>query len=691
MSRRFWIVLVALHVMHGPLAADTSRPGATLADLAAAIDRPTVGTVLDLGGGPLALPSGQILPDAGTRVHQLLADGRPCGLYVAGPATFSHRVEDSMSIPVARRNLDRASKLAVRDLDSGGFEITERLKDAVIWTLDLSATVDEASAAGPAFPEWVGERLDRSFMEQPSMLLLTHRGLGVQGAVYALMRGEKEELRLRRDPGVSATEALYRLEYERTSPHPVYKNRWYPQRLVTTPVSRQWWERFPAALVATREVLEVDNPQKEQVIVRATSTLQAAVEGVSVWAVDLWTDVVADRDERPVTIRKVEVDGKPADFLHSRDALLVQLPAPMARGAETTVVVEHEGELAIRPGGDNFWSLGTAPWYPQPPLNGELATVEISVRVPDDFVPMASGEVVERRTVDGYAHLRTRVDKPSQFPVVAAGNYEIFSDTEDGVTCHVATYSGGKEKGARKLIKNFFAARKYFEELFDVPYPFTEFTIVEVNAWGFGQAPPGLIFITKEALQAHPTSAIGRLASQDLNKRFIHEVAHAWWGHVAKMDSLEEQWVTESFANYTAAMGLRAMYGGRKGKKAFDAAIDEWHGTSRRVDEGGSVYLANFFAGEGWSDSEARYLLLYNKGAAVLHAVRLKLQADLGDEAAGDRAFVSFLRSVLKNFTFQWAHTRHMVTILGQISGSDWQPFFDRYIYGTELPPIDDD
>ena len=48
-----------------------------------------------------------------------------------------------------------------------------------------------------------------------------------------------------------------------------------------------------------------------------------------------------------------------------------------------------------------------------------------------------------------------------------------------------------------------------------------------------------------------------------------------------------------------------------------------------------------------------------------------------------------FLKTVVKNFDRKPASTRHLAGILGQMTGADWRPFFDRYVYGTEMPPID--
>ena len=227
-----------------------------------------------------------------------------------------------------------------------------------------------------------------------------------------------------------------------------------------------------------------------------------------------------------------------------------------------TVKVVNEGGLAARYRGDNFWSLGTWPWYPQPDLNGELATFDLEVKVPIKYTPFASGQVVsEGDEDDAYSVVKTRLDKPMQFPVVAAGKYTVYSDTRDGITCRVATYASRNEKGARRLIDNFFAAADFYQGIFGIPYPFDGFTVIERNNWGFGQAPPGIIFITKEAFDFNPTiDRTSQFFSQGVNERYLHEIAHAWWGHVIKMDSFEEQWLTESFADYSAALCMEAMH-----------------------------------------------------------------------------------------------------------------------------------
>lgn len=74
-----------------------------------------------------------------------------------------------------------------------------------------------------------------------------------------------------------------------------------------------------------------------------------------------------------------------------------------------------------------------------------------------------------------------------------------------------------------------------------------------MNAYAWGQAPPGMMFITKEAFNPL-INATGRYYSKGVNQRFAHEIAHQDWGFVVKMGSREEQWITEAFSEFATIL-----------------------------------------------------------------------------------------------------------------------------------------
>ena len=79
---------------------------------------------------------------------------------------------------------------------------------------------------------------------------------------------------------------------------------------------------------------------------------------------------------------------------------------------------------------------------------------------------------------------------------------------------------------------------------------------------------------------------------------------------------------------------------------------------------------------EAYSD---RFGLLYGKGPLMLHALRQEL---------GDQVFFTLLKSFISNFRFKWAETAQFIRITSVIAKKDYQPWFDRYLLGTESPKL---
>lgn len=657
-----------------------------LAAWAQAVDTPTIGGSVTLDG-PLDLGWITVEPGAGCTVRELRANGSRCGLFFDGPANLVVRVTDRFMVPVATRNIKHATSLKRASGEDGSLRIVEPLKGAVVWGLELP--VPAAVGGGERatqFPGWLSKILDDPVFGHPSHELAEQAFAGAHGTVYAIFHGVHDDLLLDQNPVIDQLEELNVIK-EVPTRDPVNGGRAYLLPVAAQPMGRHWWDHVTAPMVATAEDLSVNNTKDQRVTFRAKTKLRTTRGGVGLWRVSLVQRTYKERNVYPVTVRSVLVDGKPAPWVHRDGELLVRLyPAPAA-GATVEVDVEYEGDFAIRPSGDAYWTLGTWPWYPQPSLNGELASLDIRVTVPDSLTAFASGDTLSRGTGDGKKLLHTHLDGPVQFPVVAAGDYHVFSDTRDGVKCDVATYVFGKKKAAKRLLDFFFTTIKVYEGYFHTPYPYKEMHIVEINQWGWGQAPPGVIFITQEAFSPL-SNTINQIFSQGVNERIAHEIAHSWWGHVVKMDSMEEQWLTESFAEYSAALLLRSAAGSdRKGKRLFTKVLNSWISGTAMLGDGASIYLHGYMAANDEADTMDKIRVLYNKGPLVLHAIRLRLEKKLGAKR-GDRFFWALFRAFLKHDGGGFGSTEDLVGILNRITGDDWHPWFERYVYGSETPTL---
>jgi aminopeptidase N len=265
----------------------------------------------------------------------------------------------------------------------------------------------------------------------------------------------------------------------------------------------------------------------------------------------------------------------------------------------------------------------------------------------------------------------------------------VVEEKEGDRTVRVASYGGGKERASRQLGNNLYAAVDFYQQLFGIDYPFPEVLVLEINAWGFGVAPAGMIFITREAYD--PIGHVrNRFFSEGVNERYVHEVAHGFWGHVSRAASAEEAWLNESFAEYSAALCLQGVLGGKAGEREFNKLLREWVSLSKQIGDGASLYLAQRLSAKEGDDSAARdyAYLVYARGPLVLHALRQELARRQGGPEQGDRYFFALLRAFLQHVESGWGETRHLVGILNQITGSDWQPGFELNYYGTEAPEV---
>jgi len=702
MKTRYFCSLLALALSLPAFAAEPAASSLDPAALGAAIEHPTVVREIPLGAA-LALGHGELRAQPGAKVYLLAADGVACGFWLQGPATFTYRVTDRFSEPVAARNLKSASSL-VATRDGGVLEVVLKLEEAVVWGWDvLSVSPPAAGEKLPVpFSPWATSVLGKMFTANPARDLSLARANGGKGYVNALLRSDKGDFVLDSDPRANVrSEGLAELE-SLPAPWGDRAGRLRQRQLVTQPLGRNWWDPVTAPYSVPEVSSEIVNDRGTHVVVTSKSKVVSASAGLRLLTFGIG-EYVIDQDGRvrPVAVQRVQVDSQPAPFRFFRGDLLVALPRPLAAGESVMVEAVVEGEFAQRPGGDNYFDLGAGQISPVPG-DGALdqASYEIRVEVPKPFVPFASGETVESGSSETTHWLRSRLEGAFRYPVVLAGKYQSVTEEQNGYKAVVSTYAKPKEAAARRLAKNFFAAKSCYENWFGVPYPFRELDVLEINDWGYGVAPAGVIYITKEAFNSATTARatagdedeafLNAATSRGINERFAHEVAHGYFPHIVQLASGQDAWLSESIADYVSATCIqRTSPNAKEGQRRFDLALREWKNGARTLKAGASIYLADSLAFEDEADGMDRQNLLYAKGPLVLHAIRGELARLKGGADQGDALFLSFLRALVRNFTYKQAETRMLPAILHQMTETDWQPFFEKYVYGTEMPPLD--
>jgi hypothetical protein len=642
---------------------------ASPADLLRNLRTPSLGApaavnnvVVSIGHLKLTLASGS--------AAKVNAGSDTIGVFFKGSGSFEY-VAEPTEMPVVTRNVksDAHVKLAGNTISD---DFTEVL---LLGTADVLPSVGESGGASLAEAFKTHEDLfDRAQVEPPAHLLAVYK-LGLPGKVaYAEIVTPRDNLAYADDPADGQEEWL-----ESLHPIPGYKgDKTVEQWLITTTLSRQPVGRdiktyakpvFTVTALDYSLVADGDNAKLEM-----TETIVPRIPGQHAFRFGLENQLVVKANTAPRRLRLLSAtddQGHALSFSHDHDNLLLVTAAPVT--APIKVKFSIEGDFLIREGGDNAWQLANFHWYPEP-LNwaANNYTVHSVVKVKKPFVPIVPGETISRKEEGDYTVTENRIDKLIQFPNVQGGKYFIVEEKRGELTIRVATYGMRNDRAAKQLTDLAFGIIDYYQ-FFLGSFPWKEFNIVQVNSYGYGQAPAATMFITNEAFNPTLGDEDEQWYSEGINERFAHEIAHQYWGHVVKMPSGEEQWLTETFAEYSAALFLKKY----KSEAVFTRMANTWRANAKQSAAIAPIPYANRIGGDPTLASSARWRLLYNKGPALLSAIHKQL---------GDEKMLIFLKSYQKSFLGKFGTTKDVAGLLSFMTKQDWNPFFDQYYWGLAMP-----
>ena len=314
-------------------------------------------------------------------------------------------------------------------------------------------------------------------------------------------------------------------------------------------------------------------------------------------------------------------------------------------------------------------------WYPRP-SNEDFATARVSLETPAGWLGLTGGELLASRTEGGRTRSEYRLEQPGKFVTAIVGRLTDVGLRQEGEQA-LRGYAGPRTRG--ETLEHMQAAQEmlafYAGRFGPSPYPTLGLVVAEGDTPG-GHSPPGLLY-----LQVRPPVLRGRALPDDpanfgdLRGFFLaHETAHQWWGQGTAPANYRERWLSEAWAQYSAALWLRE----RLGEGAFRSMMDRMARWATRYDSSGPIHLGQRL-GHLKQDGRVFRAVVYDKGAWVLHMLR---------GVVGDGAFFGGARAFLERFRYGKAGTEDLRVALEGASGRDLRPYFERWIYGTGLPVL---
>lgn len=411
-----------------------------------------------------------------------------------------------------------------------------------------------------------------------------------------------------------------------------------------------------------------------------TLQLMPSAQDVSASAED-GTALTVFRDH--IGKRSINVDNKYFD-----DEFLVVLDKPLLRGEKKRIRFEYQLETAN-------YAPGRA-WYPTVPDTFDqkhTARLELTVRRKNEL--RAMGKMEKRSDTPDSETSVWVIDRPAKMITFStATRFEEVRVNPAGIPPVVSFGPDIQFTNTAKL-RNVAAdvanSMQYFQQLLGSNVAGEQFYVTSIAA-GHGQAFDGFLHMTEWTYEGeHP-------GASELFR--AHEVAHSWWGHKVGWKSYRDQWLSESFAQYSSMMFVRDFVKG--GDKHFEEILRSYEGIVKGNLAGGfSKFnrpdLIEMHApdrkrlgpiGHGYRASTveipAGYTIqAYYKGPLVVHMLRTLL----GYRTGNDEMFIKIMRDFLREHDGRAASTEDFRRVLERnLNGADMGWFFNSWIYGAEIP-----
>jgi ABC-2 type transport system permease protein len=278
------------------------------------------------------------------------------------------------------------------------------------------------------------------------------------------------------------------------------------------------------------------------------------------------------------------------------------------------------------PGADQFNYLGH---------DADWVTAEITVTTDADQIPIAPGYAVSEVVKDGRRTVRFAAESPVLYFFSAlSARYAVSTVNYKGVAIRVY-YDPKHPWNVARMQRTMEAGLDYYNANYS-PYQFHQVRVLEFPApqgsfaesFGAGTIPwsEGIFFIAdqRDPSKVDMVTYVG-----------AHELGHQWWAHqVIGADEQGDTMLSETLAQYSAAMVMKHMYGPYMMRKFLRFELDNYLRA-----RGGSVLEE-----QPLERVEDQPYIHYRKGSVVMY----RLQDQIGEDNVNKA-----LRMLLHDFAFK--------------------------------------
>ena len=303
-------------------------------------------------------------------------------------------------------------------------------------------------------------------------------------------------------------------------------------------------------------------------------------------------------------------------------------------------------------------------WFPCFDYPGQLATSEIKVKVPSQYMAISNGELVsvEEATASKIYHWHQKQVHPTYLMTLAVGDFAELKDTwrDIPVTYYVEK---GKEVSAKISMGKTPRMVEYLSDKYGYDYPFPKYAQVCVGDFIFGGMENTSTTLLTDRCLLDERAAIDNRNTESL---VLHELAHQWFGDLVVIKHWSHAWIKEGMASYAEVLWTEEEYG------QDDAAYYLLGEARSYLAEDSSRYRRPIVTNIYREAIELYDRHLYEKGACVYHMIRGIL---------GDQLFDKAIQTFVNDNAHQTVETIDLLRAIDKATGYNLAGLFDQYVF----------
>jgi len=384
-------------------------------------------------------------------------------------------------------------------------------------------------------------------------------------------------------------------------------------------------------------------------------------------------------DAVDLEINSVSIEGISQPFDYNRQQLSINLLKPTTN-TPISLAINYQARQPQR----GMYFVGPDQYYPNKPIQvwtqgededsrfwfpcfdypGQLATSEIRVKVPQNYLAISNGELIATEEIgtEKIYHWSQKQIHPTYLMTLAVGDFAELKAFWHDIPVNYYVEKGREEDGLRSMEKTPRMV-DFFSRKFGYPYPYPKYAQVCVDDFIFGGMENTSTTLLTDRCLLDERASLDNMRTESL---VAHELAHQWFGDLVVIKHWSHAWIKEGMASYAEVLWVEEEYSKEDGAYYLLGEARSY------LDEDANRYRRPIVTNVYREAIELYDRHLYEKGACVYHIIRTILGEELFDKA-------------IHNFVNQNAHktveTIDLLRAIEQSTGYNLMPIFDQYVF----------